>query len=81
MSDAAANRERDSARTTCPLCGSNDVVPIEYGMPGPEMWKDVEAGKIELGGCGIVPDNPTQKCRACGHTWGRLDESEFWDEA
>ena len=34
--------------TTCPRCGSGDVLPILYGMPGPEMVEDSAAGKVAL---------------------------------
>ena len=37
----------------CPECSSKDVIPIMYGMPGPEMQKKYYEGKIKLGGCSI----------------------------
>ena len=56
----------------CPECGSNDVIPIQYGIPGPEMFKEWEAGKIELGGCVITGDDPNWYCKKCGHRWKYL---------
>ena len=48
----------------CPRCG-NELLPIVYGMPGPEMLKKAERGEIYLGGCLITPDNPKYYCDAC----------------
>lgn len=42
-------------RPVCPACGSR-IVPVVYGMPGPGMFEDAEAGNIILGGC--VIDDP-----------------------
>ena len=53
----------------CPACGSKDVIPIQYGYPGPEMYKEYEEGKIFLGGCCIDIGNPGWYCRDCEHKW------------
>ena len=55
--------------TTCPRCGSGDVLPIMYGMPGPEMTRDSLAGRVALGGCVLVPDAPDRLCQNCRHRW------------
>lgn len=55
--------------TTCPACGADQVVPIEYGFPGGEMVEDFESGKIELGGCSITDNDPAWACRACDLRW------------
>jgi hypothetical protein len=50
----------------CPKCCSeNDVIPILYGMPGPDMVIEEEAGKIKLGGCLICDENPQWFCKKC----------------
>jgi len=50
----------------CPACGSNKIAVIFYGMPAfSEVEKDIEEGKIVLGGCCISDDDPTWKCIAC----------------
>ena len=58
-------------RTTvkqCTKCSSKEnVVPIAYGYPGPEMWKESEMGEIKLGGCGIVENAPEWYCNKCEH--------------
>jgi ribosomal protein S14 len=56
----------------CPFCGSGDVLPILYGLPGLEMAKDAEEGKIVIGGCIVDPEYPTSRCKKCGHEWGKL---------
>ncbi len=52
----------------CPACGSSKVARILNGMPAlrPELEKDLEDGKIVLGGCELSPDNPTWTCVKCG---------------
>ena len=55
----------------CPKCGSLDVVPIEYGYPGPEMMDAAAKGLIELGGCCVWDDDPRKLCKACGEEFDR----------
>ena len=50
----------------CPECRGL-VVPIAYGLPGPEMFDAAERGEIVLGGCVLEVDNPTHSC-PCGAT-------------
>lgn len=50
----------------CPSCGSERIVPVAYGFPGPGMSEDAARGKIILGGCIIREDNPAWGCRDCG---------------
>ena len=50
----------------CPECREL-VVPIAYGLPGPEMFEAAERGEIVLGGCVLEPGNPTRSC-PCGAT-------------
>ncbi len=54
---------------TCPRCDSQNVVPILYGMPGPEMFEESRRGEVALGGCVVFPDAPDHTCRNCGHDW------------
>jgi len=53
----------------CPTCGSSEVVPIAYGLPGAEMWDAAKEGRIRLGGC-VVPSSDEWDdrwaCPACG---------------
>jgi hypothetical protein len=57
------------ASTTCPRCGSQDVLPITYGLPGPELIEESLAGRVTLGGCMIGPESPNRLCRNCGRDW------------
>ena len=54
-------------RKSCPKCGSLDVVPIFYGLPGgPEVMEAAKKGKIALGGCCVTDNDPQKRCKACG---------------
>ena len=57
-------------RPVCPSCGAVEVLPIAYGMPGPEMIAAADRGEIALGGCVIGPENPTWRCTKCGPAVG-----------
>jgi len=53
-----------SGKPTCPQCGSQDLVPIVYGLPGPDLSKAAQRGEVVLGG--RVLGAPNRACRACG---------------
>jgi hypothetical protein len=72
MSDRTRYRAERKPRK-CPACGSADVVPILYGMPTAEGFKDAEAGLIALGGCCISNDDPSWACRTCNTDIYRLE--------
>ena len=55
----------------CPLCLSNKVVPIRYGMPPVEMWEESKKGKFVLGGCVISNESAKWHCQACSHEFGK----------
>lgn len=55
---------------TCPECGSENVVPIVYGLPSWEAWEEELEGKIRLGGCCISEDSPKYACKDCHCEWG-----------
>jgi hypothetical protein len=52
----------------CPQCGSADVAPILYGLPGPDAMDAAKAGSLILGGC--EPHESSHGCRSCGARWG-----------
>jgi len=67
----------------CPLCGSARVAEILWGMPAfsEQMQKDLDAGKIVLGGCCIFGDEPTWQCADCGTDFyhkGQGDNDEHY---
>ncbi len=53
----------------CPGCHSRRVVPVAYGLPGDELMRAAQAGRIKLGGCVVWEDAPNWHCRACAHEW------------
>lgn len=52
----------------CPVCGSNRIAYVMYGLPAfsEQLMQEIKAGKIALGGCCISEDNPTWQCADCG---------------
>lgn len=60
------------------------MIPIFYGMPGPELVEASMRGVVELGGCVISDDAPMFRCEHCGRTSGRLGDEQdehFEDDA
>ena len=43
-------------------------------MPGEILQKDAFEGKVHLGGCCIVGDQPDRHSNACEHQWGKTTE-------
>lgn len=60
----------------CPACGSQQVASILYGMPafGEQLQRDLEAGKIILGGCCVSDHDPQWQCVGCGVQVYRTEE-------
>jgi hypothetical protein len=56
-------------RAKCPRCGSSDAVPIVYGYPDGDLFEQAQRGEVAIGGCVIMGDDPTHRCRACGHAF------------
>jgi len=63
----------------CVQCGSHEAIPIVYGLPGPELLEQAEAGEVILGGCVVAEDSPIFHCNECGHEWGRLGDYSLDD--
>jgi hypothetical protein len=53
----------------CPLCGSGEIIPIVYGLPGPELVEKSEKDKVILGGCMVWENQPQSHCNDCGNEW------------
>ena len=67
-------------KPACPECGSHDVLPIVYGLPGPELQTKALMGEVMLGGCIVYDSAPDLGCKSCGAKW--LDmrpKRHFWD--
>lgn len=54
---------RDASKV-CERCGTA-LVPVVYGMPGPEMSDRADRGEIILGGCNIRPGQKSMDCPNC----------------
>lgn len=68
------------AGRVCPDCGREDSVPLIYGMPSADDFRDAERGAVALGGC-LRPGKPAAfACRSCDLEWGS-DTDPTADEA
>jgi len=53
----------------CPRCNSDEVIPIVYGMPSPQLVEESRAGRVALSGRVVWPEAPKWRCVACGLEW------------
>ena len=55
------------SKISCPHCGSTNTCRIMYGMPAltDKLERDLNAGKISLGGCIISFNDPNRHCNEC----------------
>lgn len=82
-----------TAPGACPQCAAAAVIPVVWGMPGPDDFGRAQRGEFALGGC-CVPDDFGKvtywACRGCGHQFpvaplgndspiGRLLEEISWE--
>src|SRR5699024_3351821 len=54
---------------TCPYCDGISTIPIVSGFPTEGLFKAAERGLVELGGCVVMPDQPTRLCLDCERRW------------
>ena len=66
--------QRPDMPSVCPACQSPRVARILYGLPHftPELEKELDEGRVVLGGCCIFGDDPEWHCVECRHRWGRI---------
>ena len=55
----------------CPVCGSESVIPILYGLHTAALKPLSEARQVEIAGCCWDEAKPSSRCRDCGHAWAR----------
>lgn len=82
-----------TAPRACPRCAAEAVIPVVWGMPGPDDFDRAGRGEFALGGC-CVPDDLGRAtywaCGGCGHQFpvaplgndspiGRLLEEISWE--
>ena len=48
----------------CPKCSGNDIIPIIYGFPTPELLEEQKLGTCKIGGC-IINDEKHYYCKYC----------------
>ena len=59
----------------CPRCRSTRVARLLYGyltVPDERMQRDIDAGRVRLGGCTVTDRSPERVCLACG--WELVEE-------
>lgn len=56
----------------CPKCGSKNIGRYMYGLPvfSDELLKEIDSGKIILGGCIIMEGAPKYHCNDCNEDFG-----------
>lgn len=69
--DSLERLDLDSPR--CPECGSSNVAVILWGLPSftDELQKELEEGKVVLGGGCVSFDDSKYECNDCKHRFGR----------
>jgi hypothetical protein len=68
---------RRAKRPLCPFCDYDDqVVPIVYGLPEPELIEQSQRGEIALGGCSIGPDLHNWYCKGCLRSFREEETAE-----
>jgi ribosomal protein L37AE/L43A len=65
----------DNDAPACPKCSSDQVLPIVYGRPGPELFEQAKRGEVALGGCMVDEEAAIWCCQSCGHEFGKLGET------
>jgi len=58
----------------CPLCGGSGI-PIAYGLPDPDLFRQAERGDVVIGGCIVEDYSPDFRCQSCGHAWIKTSRS------
>jgi len=63
----------------CPECGSWPVAGLLFGMPSMNALfkRDLEAGRIVLGGCVRTDNHPRWQCADCGTQMGKMVVSDL----
>ena len=65
----------------CPMCGSVRIASILYGYPAfsEELQKDMDEGRVVLGGCCVTDDDPVWECVDCStEIFRKGNQNEFF---
>ncbi len=60
----------------CPSCGHTPIASIMYGMPAlsDTLNRDLNEGRIVLGGCCVSDDDPSWACSACNKVFYKQEK-------
>jgi len=63
----------------CPVCRSHRIASYLYGMPeySEKLQKDLDDGKIVLGGCCISFEDPIWVCKDCKTDFYKKDDNSI----
>ena len=58
-------------KLVCPKCESDNIASYQYGFVEmyPELKKNIDKGKVVLGGCCVTDDDPDRHCNDCEYDW------------
>lgn len=70
-------KKGNKVRRVCPKCGSDAVLRIVYGLPGPELEKRTD---IYLGGCCMTGEDPEWHCNKCHWEWGKNFDGRYCED-
>ena len=68
MKEQDNRMERVKKPARCPACKHAPMASILWGYPAfsPDLEKDIEEGRVVLGGCCVSMDDPAWECSRCG---------------
>ncbi len=56
------------ARQLCPACAKREGVPLIFGFPSDEDFREQERGNVILAGC-VLDSESNLQCRKCAFRW------------
>ena len=64
-------KKQNSNIPVCPKCNSTNVAKYLWGlrMLSDQLLRDIEEGRVILGGCIIYGEDPKFHCNDCKHDW------------
>lgn len=53
-------------QAVCPRCGEKALIPLVYGQPRWDIFREQEKGKCMFGGCMLKQNSKRWVCTGCG---------------
>lgn len=53
-------------QVACPQCGEKSLIPLVYGQPRWDIFREQEKGKCMFGGCMLKHNSKRWVCTSCG---------------